>query len=56
MSYAHRLGSFVAGMGLAIAAVGVLLHPPLAVLLALLGNCAVPVWWGVHVFVTRRPW
>lgn len=53
---AWRLAAACAGGGLLVAIAVVLLNPPIAVTLWLLGNAAVAIWWGIHVFVTRRPW
>lgn len=53
---AWRLAAACVGGGLLVAVAVVLLNPPLVVGLVLLGNAALAIWWGIHVFVTRRPW
>lgn len=55
-SLAHRLATAAVGAGLAVAIGTVLVNPPLVVALVLLLNAGVSIWWGIHVFVTRRPW
>lgn len=53
---AWRLMLSCVGGGLAVIVAAILLNPPLLVALIMAGNGVVAIWWGIHVFVTRRPW
>lgn len=55
-SLARRIGALAVSGGTALVLGTVLINPPLLLALVLIGNAAVAIWWGIHLFVTRRPW
>jgi len=53
---ALRLCAACVGGGLLAIAAAVLLNPPLLLAAILALNGSIAIWWGVHMFITRRPW